>query len=110
MNLPLQQPHTITAQSVQDHNRSGRAYGPFVRADTAKLVAQGKGEWGGNGSVSSSEYVVWRDAQDVLWGLQVMGGPVRLSESEPEDAAVETILGKLEAGERAVLEARLARR
>lgn len=102
-------PSTLTASTVHEHSRTGHTYGPFTREDTAKAVAKGKGERG-DGSISSANYVAWRDAQGMLWGLQVIGTPVRLLESAPEEAALESILCKLPLAERVLLEARLAGR
>lgn len=89
----------------QDH----RTFGPFTRRDTTEIVARGKGELGTDARVGEFTYVVWRDADGVLMGVQALGEPTRIRETEPKEAAIEAALSKLEPAERALLEAALAR-
>jgi hypothetical protein len=93
---------TIKAFSCQD--LASRAYGPYTRPDTAEAIARSKGV-----SVTESSWIVWRESDGTLMGMQATGMPVRLWETDPKDAAVAAVLARLDPDDRALLEAALAR-
>lgn len=103
-------PTIIEAYTAEDNTGNGRRFGPFLQRATATEVARGRGEWGGDGGVTASKYVMWPGDGGAMMGVQVLGEAVRLSNAGPREAAVEAVLGTLDPEQRKVMEAALARR
>ncbi len=103
---PTQPPRCATAWTVADRETS-RTHGPYTNQATAQGVARSTG----NGdAVSPGRYVMWHDSDGLLWGLSIVGQPVRVYEAAPEEAELEAVLAKLDAVGRAVVEKALAAR
>lgn len=101
-------PPIVEAYTAEDHTGNGRRFGPFLQRATATEVARGRGEWGTDGGVTASKYVMWPGAGGAMMGIQVLGEAVRLSNAGPREAAVEAVLAGLDPAQRAVMGAALA--
>ena len=103
---PTQPPRCATAWTVNDRVTS-RMHGPYTNHATAQGVAKSTGNGDG---VSPGRYAMWHDSDGLLWGLSIVGQPVRVYEAAPEEAELEAVLSKLDAVGRAVVEKALAAR
>lgn len=103
---PIQPPRCATAWSVTDRVTNS-THGPYTNMATAQGVAVSTGN---KDAVSPGRYAMWHDSDGLLWGLSIVGQPVRVYDVTPAEAELESVLTRMNAVDRAVVEKALAAR